>query len=379
VAKPTERVLVIAKALAGPVDEINQPLARCLVAITTRLRLAMVALPPDDAGADDAVFGGPPPTMDQLSVMSFRDLGKLKHIVTDERMRQFMGLWWDESEEHQREVLIFDSSSRRRAFQQALRMVDRAQYDGRSTAHDSSRGIPQLPLRKEIIDTLQGTCQLTDVRNTALVSATFVRSQRDAAASSWTTGWSAASINTQAEVLLLTVGTVVVISLDDFLRQYARPDDAEVYAAQAADFTLMETDSEDENSLNDLQPSGPRQEFTIPPAKALYSGPWKLKDLQGVWFLAEAEPKIKLKFQGIVMILFPSDGERQRWRRHLAAVLANQERRQQDDRSANQGWSVLATGKTEITEVRKFAMTHPHRSLATEHPRALMNATKAAG
>jgi len=117
--------------------------------------------------------------------------------------------------------------------------------------------------------------------------------------------------------------------------------------------------------------------------QTLYSSPWQLKQLEGVWFLAEAEPRIKLRFERTEEFLFSSDGERQRWRRHLAVVLANQERRQQDDRTRNQGWSVLATGKTEIADVRQYAMTHAHRSLdrslGAEQPRALTNAAKAAG
>jgi len=313
-------------------------------------------------------------------VLSCRDLRRLQHAVVCPKMRQFLGLWWDESEAQRREVLIFESAWRRRAFQQALRMVERIRPETHSSAREFRRGIPEMQVRKEVIDSLQETCK-RDMRNTALVNVTFVRSRQGSTTSSWGESWSASSpADVQAEVLLLTIDAVAVIALSGFLQQYARRDDEQYYAAAPRRVWALETDSEEESGP--LVPQAPGQVIQVDKCQPLYSSPWHLKNLQGVWFLSEAEPKVKLQFERSELLVFVSDGERQRWRRHLAFVLANQERRQADDGRGGQGWSVVPTGYTEIGEVKQYALSHmqgAHFAHLRDRTQVFVDATKAAG
>merc|ERR1719210_2453855 len=89
----------------------------------------------------------------------------------------------------------------------------------------------------------------------------------------------------------------------------------------------------------------------------MYQSPWALKELRKVMFLADAEPRLALQFGSAKpeSIIFASDAERQRWRRHLANVLRYQEEHQTEDQGkSNNTWSVVRTGKTETSEVQKM-------------------------
>merc|ERR1712039_72971 len=92
--------------------------------------------------------------------------------------------------------------------------------------------------------------------------------------------------------------------------------------------------------------------------KTLHGSPWDLLQLKGVWFLAEAEPKVKLQFMNSSPgnpeeVAFVSDVERQRWRRHLANVLAKQETGQKgNEKKGNVGWSVVPTTINNIDEIK---------------------------
>jgi len=313
-------------------------------------------------------------------VLSCCDLRRLRRVVVSPRMRQFLGLWWDEGSDSRREVLIFESSSRRRTFQQALRMVERRQKQsapssGSEPGSEWSRGIPEVQIRKEVFVCLREACKKDMRNNTSIVNVTFARSRKEQGASSWGGSWGTPeSSDGDAELLVLTVDTVAAIELPSFLRQYAKWDDLDDYAVEARHGTVMETDSEGEEDLVG-QPPPPQPFDGAVACQALHGSPWPLKQLEGVWFLAEAEPKMKLQFERPELMLFTSDGERQRWRRHLAATLACQERRRAGEQAkGGQGWSVVPTGKTELAEVKKYAFAR-----AQSPQRALMDGSKAAG
>merc|ERR1711920_293345 len=167
------------------------------------------------------------------------------------RMRQFLGLWWDEdslADAHAcpREVLIFDSSSRRRAFQQALRLVERegrqkksAVRDGQDSAREAPpvflgrRGIPERTMRKEVIGSLQKTCHRKGV--VEIMNATFVKKS---SRGTTTSGWSDALSNqrggdAQPELLIMSQDVIAAVSLAAFLKEYARRDDQLHYLSDA--------------------------------------------------------------------------------------------------------------------------------------------------
>jgi len=373
---PTERPVLVAMAWAGPVaDEAAASVDRRLIVITSRLNLLIFGFKPGSALIEED--GGPPPGKHDLEVVSYRDLRHLRHTIVDRRMRQFLGLWWDKSHRIQREVIVFESSSRRRNFQHMLRMVERhRQPNQKQFKREFRRGVPSVFVRTDVMESLQVTSK-KDVKNDVrILNVTFVRSRKGSDAQSG--GYFAAQSQEQVDVLVLTVDTLCAITLSSFLQRFARSDDAhfyeEAFAKQAdGDDTPeicteeLETDSEGEDNI--LARSEAGQTFDgIDDCQELYGSPWELKSLQGVWFLAEPQPRVKLQFEKPELISFARDGERQRWRRKLASVLGSQDRRKPNDQAkGNQGWSVVPTGKTEIGEVKKHAQAK-QRELLQERP-----------
>jgi len=260
-----------------------------------------------------------------------------------------------------------------------LRMVERfRQPNQKQVKREFRRGVPMLRLRTEVMESLQKTSK-KDVKNDVrILNVTFVKSRK-----SGDEGYFASKSQVKVDVLVLTVDTLCAITLSSFLCKFARKDDAE-YSAEAfakeADGDYkdeaiwreeLETDSEGEENI--LATSLPGQPFDgIEDCDTLYDSPWQLKSLKGVWFLAEAQPQVRVEFDSREMFSFTRDGERQRWRRHLASVLHSQEQRKTDDQAkGNQGWSVVPTGKTEIKEVQKYAVAK-QRQLIQERPGAML-------
>merc|ERR1712083_1238958 len=95
---------------------------------------------------------------------------------------------------------IFESSSRRRAFQQALRLVEKEdrkkKRDGQDSAREAPpvflgrRGIPERTMRKQVIGSLQKTCHRKGV--VEIMNATFVKKS---SRGTTTSGWSDALSN----------------------------------------------------------------------------------------------------------------------------------------------------------------------------------------
>jgi len=176
---------------------------------------------------------------------------------------------------------------------------------------------------------------------------------------------------------VLTYDTVASVTLQSFLKQYARRDDFEFYRDNLGSMakrgekvlTVEETDSEGEPIRNVSRQQKQAVDEGLGKCTAVRSSPWQLSALQGVFFLAEAEPKVKLQFQRTEEFLFSRDGERQRWRRHLAYVLKAREERPSQEQASKQGqgWSVVPTDKIKVDEVKKYALAKQKAQLALKN------------
>merc|ERR1719215_1708527 len=117
-------------------------------------------------------------------------------------------------------------------------------------------------------------------------------------------------------------------------------------------------------------------------AEAALRGYFPFKSQTGVWFMAEQEPKVSLQFSKKEDITFFSDGDRQRFRQHLACVLrCGDEVDAPTSTQRQQGklWKVQPTGKTELSgvtrEVRdmEVMLTRHEEHVKKMHVQALGN------
>jgi len=365
-AHPSERVGTVARAWYASVqgNEIGaMPL--CAVCITSRLNFLVVQLPEEMGNVDTKKV------LSDMRVLCWRDLRYLKKVIVAPRMRQFMGLWWMLKEYSANEVLIFENSTRRRVFQEALQIVpgDTRQTNPNGTSREDAGlrcqqgGIPAYPIAQEVCDSFEMTSKKDRGPDVNIISITCVRSQHSGATNTWGCGTVTArngggsasgSQANQVELLILSTDTVCIITMQSFLLQYAKYNDAEyLVSPDGTQCQYQDSDSEDEAVQNFSKEKHLHSE-SLSKMTAVRNSPWQFSSLQGVWFLAEAESKARLQFgKDVEEILFTSDGERQRFRRQLAAALAHTEHRDRDAGHAQ--WSVMPSDKTNLNEVQKHA------------------------
>eukprot|EP00931_Biecheleriopsis_adriatica_P100694 TRINITY_DN75952_c0_g1_i1.p1 TRINITY_DN75952_c0_g1~~TRINITY_DN75952_c0_g1_i1.p1 ORF type:complete len:2665 (+),score=531.47 TRINITY_DN75952_c0_g1_i1:80-8074(+) len=335
----TERVNTIAYAWHAATTSGYAKVERNLIVTTTRFRFVMLSVAKDCPAV---------PSKSDLRVVAVRNLQRVKRTVYYNRIWQFLALWWqpDMQFPDQRQLLVFESSARRRIFQQVLRKVPQKQHhivvpgDSRS-AGDLIYGVPEVPMQFMAYNALEQTCQVGR-GGMPLVGVTFIRSAGGAAGS-----------EDSVELLALTRTSVTVISMDSFMVAFTRDDDDHYYDddRECLD-AVLDTDSEDETLLPSKPPGVGK--FEDKKCQALYGSPWELEELQGVWFVAEATPKVRMQFATTNEFTFVSDGERQRFRRHLAQVLSSQEAAKRPG-SSSQAWTVVPTDKTDLTAIKKDA------------------------
>lgn len=342
----TERVRSIAYAFVGPVacgSQIQNSPKRRIVMTTSRFRMAVIRV-----NGDSVV-----PSLSDLRVESVRDMRNIQRSIFSRKMHQFVGLMWEELDgfRNQTEVLVFESSGRKRIFQQALQKVPRTRdrEKGKSGAAStvnsqglqlSTCGILETALRQEVEDTLEESSQVGR-GGAPLVSMTFVRSP------------SVDTMEPSVDLLILTRGSIAVISMASFLSRFARAEDFNTYATGSR-VIAVDTDSEDDM----LAPFRELAAFSSDESgkcEVLENYLFNLEELQGVWFVAEAKPKVRLQFGSTTEINFISDGERQRFRRHLATVLAEEAQGHQDKK--NQAWTVIPTNKTDLKAIEQQTRT----------------------
>jgi len=261
----------------------------------------------------------------------------VEKAIINPKMRQFFGLWWEECDpelQSQLEVLIFESSTRRRRFRELVQRTPARKTNKASSLWFPGR--PEIPVSDEFLHTMQETCKKERIES--LVSVTFLPpadpNDRPSTAN--------------IEVLLLTHDAMAFVSFQSWLRQFAR----------FGDYSTVEAEDEDvEDSASDVDAPPPVEEHKAPEnlEKLDYSRspamPWEIKSIQGVWFMADSQPKARLQFNKQEDVVFFSDNEKQRWRQHIAAVIAIVDAK--NENLANKKWSVKPTTKGILRAVQQ--------------------------
>ncbi|CAK8987900.1 Uncharacterized protein SCF082_LOCUS1163 [Durusdinium trenchii] len=350
----TERVSTIAYVWARNDKSLEEQ--RCILVTTSRFRLVFL-------GFDDEV---PQPKRSDLFVLAVRDMRNIRRAVFSSRIRQFLCLLWDRTEINV-EMLIFESTSRRRYFQEVLRRVPR---ERRKLAGDSEevitrrnakgitgsvKGIWEVAVNPETSlwprgGNAQGMARLLAPRMASLIETCQVRRggiplaprcprareraslgelerpdgtvARGVSVSFVHTLGPANVLSQRLSLLVLTRCSLTVIPFRSFWSRFWRMNVDEKYydADEHVDQAAMDTDSDD-----DILPPFKETVVTSNESEEKFEaskGPFDFDDLQGVWFFAESSPKVRLQFAQPIDITFTSDGERQRFRRHLANILS---------------------------------------------------------
>jgi len=367
----TERVVFISYVWAGFLHRVlPTELTRQIYVLTSRMNLLVLEVLIE---SKDAMV----PLASQLQLVSYRQLAKLERLVVCPRVRQFLGLCWDESTvgKH-REVLVFESISRRNAFRRTLQVCLKANISGPTINNVYRCGVPEVGLRREVLFFLRQACK-KDLRSEAhLVNVTFIKPN------------ALKRSLEPLELLVLTRDHVCVLPLYEFLLEYAKFIDsspqqtnrvglAKEFARetqmQATDMErreaeenrkreeiarlkLDDTAGDIDDSDSDIDELPPLQQHLDLGGEirksAVLRGPWQKSKLKGVWFLAESEPKMRLQFESRPEeFSFFTDGERQRFKAHLALVLATPDETAADDSMVN--WSVVPTGRATLKDVQK--------------------------
>ncbi|CAK8997087.1 unnamed protein product [Durusdinium trenchii] len=334
----TERVSTIAYVWARNDKSLEEQ--RCILVTTSRFRLVFL-------GFDDEV---PQPKRSDLFVLAVRDMRNIRRAVFSSRIRQFLCLLWDRTEINV-EMLIFESTSRRRYFQEVLRRVPR---ERRKLAGDSEevitrrnakgitgsvKGIWEVAVNPETMASLIETCQVRR-GGIPLVSVSFVHTLGPANV-----------LSQRLSLLVLTRCSLTVIPFRSFWSRFWRMNVDEKYydADEHVDQAAMDTDSDD-----DILPPFKETVVTSNESEEKFEaskGPFDFDDLQGVWFFAESSPKVRLQFAQPIDITFTSDGERQRFRRHLANILSEDAAPKAGKTS--QAWAVVPTDQTDLKTIQK--------------------------
>jgi len=304
-------------------------------------------------------------------------------------MRSFVGLKWDSYKNCEYQALFFENYYRRREFVEVLRLVTRFRPAHAEPTHPDSqkleigpnKGINFTLARKDMILHLRKSCKVRgEARAEAqLVTISFIQSTSDYQTN-------------PMEVLILTRDAVATIKVESLLRYWVRSDLAlakrnfekingrtagtatdeeveqsklgvmgwETYQGLEGRSDVIPADLEDSDEENDAIPpkmSGDVNEMDDLVVDPCIREPSQLKKLTGVWFMAEPEPKVTLQFSDAMKVTFFSEGDRQRFRQHLACALKADNEGGEDDANAQkeQGklWRVKPTAQTELSTVKK--------------------------
>lgn len=374
----TERVAAVLYAWTSTVGQTApRPILRKrLFAVTSRL--CLIEMRSRRTMAEIEASTSPLLQEEDLEVCSVRSLGKLQWVVMHPRMRQFLCLHWEGG---RADVLIFENSMRRRSFQRFLRLVPVKQQDDSALPEGTSRngsdvlaiedsqrepaggsgsgsgqtrqfrGIPEMLITPEVMTSLRDACRFDTI-----VNISFVK-RRDYVEEAFEF-YSEAS---ELEVLIFAHERLVIVTMETFLVSITRAEDTADFAKSLADravpFLASETDSESDalpRKVADLGVDVERR-WKLETVGQLQ----KLGDIQGVWVFGHSEPKMKLQFLGTeeMLLTFTSESERQRFRRHLAAILTLIQQAT--------SWSVMPTEKLDIKEVQQQAIEMSQQTLGT--------------
>jgi hypothetical protein len=372
----TERVCVIGLAWTGVLNPDSQQLSRRLVVITSRMNFAVFALPPFYGGAVGL------PDANSLTLVSCRSLkGRrgLRGIEVWRRMRQCLVLHWEppEGNEASKEALIFESSGRRRAFQRLLRRLPEHPKMAKSQGNQSQLGVAEMRVRKLVKQSLEKHTLPDSRKPSPPVDIFFVNDISTGEGNgeeSMTFGDAFTEIyGAEPKVFVLDLESVTTITIRSFLIALAAspPDppgvnDSVDRIMDYEDGVLDDTDSEDDfvPKVYDASRSID-SDLIVKMDQVPGMNQQQLKKLDGVVFLAEAEPMVRLQFgkKSTMLFKFMSDGERQRFRRRLAHVILAAQQAGDKDEEETKGWSVLPTVEKDMKEVKKVVAADPRAHL----------------
>lgn len=377
----TEGVCVIGLAWTSVLDPglgDSQQLSRRLVIITSRMNFVVFALPPFYGGAVGL------PDANSLTVVSCRRLEELGGIEVWRRMRQCLVLHWrtPEGDEDSKEALIFESSGRRRAFQRFLRRLPAHPKMARSQVSQPRLGVTQMRIRKHVRAILENhTVPQTSHRPCPPVDLFFVNDisvDEGDGEESMTFGDAFTEIyGAEPKVFVLDLLSVTTITVRSFLKALAvalpdppgANDDDSIMDYE--DGVLDDTDSDDDFVPKFYDGGRTLDAYErVKMAEVRGMNQQQLKKLDGVVFLAEAEPKVRLQFgkKSKMLFSFMSDGERQRFRRRLAHVILAGQQAGDKEEEDTKGWSVLPTVEKDMTKVKSAVDKDPRAHLLQIEP-----------
>lgn len=265
---------------------------RRLLVITTRFNFVTLEVPADDKGAQL-------PTEDQVNVVKECCLFDLLKCVVSPQMLQFVGLIWKENHELPppiHDLIVFESSSQRNTFRSIVSQIPEPNLGkGRVVKRD-------MIVHPHLTEAIHGLCK-TERGEATLVSIVFIRELDKI---------------TGIQCLVMCVETIQIFSALDVLRLIARSEDFHYYERDVEDQPTNTNDSDtDDDALLKPQVTSVNADLTTADSIEKFTK----KNLKGVWFLKDQEPKIMLMFKDSSTLTFFSDGDRQRFRRHFSIVL----------------------------------------------------------
>jgi hypothetical protein len=360
---PSERVHTIAYVWVAttkpPLSKSStfDDLQRRLLVVTSRQNFTLLTIPPDK--------GVELPDTDEMEVQCSRSLSRVQEVVVHPRIRGWIGLKWDCDEFRHFQAIFFENHYRRKEFVEVLRLVTRfrpAKVRGRIDPIQPTEPEAQkleIGPKKGITFTLARKDMVLYIRKSAkprnearaeaqLVNVSIIKGDQ---------------LSDPVEVLIMTRDAIATITGRTLMKYWLKSEFQEEVPNYSIVYPQELEDSDEEldaipplmrgdfNEMDDLHPEEHRVGHTA------MEEPCQFKKLTGVWFMAEPEPRVTLQFQNAMKILFFSEGDRQRFRQHLASALKNDNEGADDDKEAQkeQGklWRVKPTAQTELATVTK--------------------------
>eukprot|EP00929_Paragymnodinium_shiwhaense_P076950 TRINITY_DN39604_c0_g2_i2.p1 TRINITY_DN39604_c0_g2~~TRINITY_DN39604_c0_g2_i2.p1 ORF type:complete len:2704 (+),score=578.28 TRINITY_DN39604_c0_g2_i2:197-8308(+) len=363
---PTERVMALGfawrcvlRVANGAYRPSGPRLARVLVVVTSSLRRLVYRLDGDEMAADGTEI-----SPDQLVLVEADDLRWVRYMEKDRCFRQYLGLGWqDEAGNQSHELLFYESSNRKRAIFEIMRTVPQTvkwpENDSPPVVH-GARGPPERRLRKAAVVALQQRCMHQAPHE--LVSVSFIKDPETY------DRFEAKGLN----LLVLTRKVVGVITLNSFVSMFTELDGSSPLKGVTCHFENVE-DSDCEEEKHQPSPGAlPLVEAPWADKLQVLGKPYRLQEVNGVWFLADYGPKLRIKFGGEEFTHhFFYDSERQRFRHKLAQSLmkrgaseevatGDQEAQDDEGEQANtKAWHVMPhTNDSSHEEAQKALSRH---------------------
>lgn len=318
--------------------QLREPsLRENLVIVTSRMNMVILQMK-DDSGT---ISMQDPPTC-----VAIRHISQLRRLVKCDEAKQIIGLYWEQRAadgtplrgDLEINVLVFESSNRTEA---VLDAISRA-----------STPFRQMPIPgfvralKSFIDRGKVMC------------ASFAKI-------GLSQGQGQINIDGQGidkgnlEMIILTKTAIVTIWPNELFRvnneqlwpQSIKSDGQdEIDSDSGTDDDIHEDDEDQDAALSKLVANW----FTKS------QGPFYLKHLQCLWFLATERPLLRISFDVTLDIDFFVDEERQRWKRKLGQVLGVNASNgsTHDDEKKDNPWVVKATPSLDMDEVKRGSANH---------------------